>query len=182
MHGWLLLQIDPYIIARLSLKECLRRLEVAILLFQTKDIDMHWLQDAITSCLEKGLKYWHFWIFMFYLVEWKTALKFIDMAQSSTQNILAGLDLSSMDAYILSFLSQHHKALTTEKVFFIHVDENLSAGSESGPERQSSDTPGEEIAKELSDKIRNSIPKTIVDYAIRVVRGDPENEISIKHY
>lgn len=85
------------------------------------------------------------------------------MLQNSIHRMLVGLDLSSMDAYLLSFLKQNHKALTTDKIYFIHVEEELSDNKM--------------LNKELTDRIGQSLATSNFEFDIRLIKGDPEKEI-----
>jgi len=99
------------------------------------------------------------------------------MSQSSIHRILVGLDLSSMDEYILSFLSQNYESLTTEKIYFIHVDERLLSGNEPDADRESYDSLRKETSKELATQIENLFAKADVDFDLHLIGGDPEKEI-----
>ncbi len=96
------------------------------------------------------------------------------MSKSSMYRILVGLDLSSIDRHVLAFLSQNHQALTTEKIYFIHVMEKLDPGI-----NQKFDSKGKvpEVSDEMEALIKNAFPKADFDYDIRLIAGDPEQEI-----
>lgn len=85
------------------------------------------------------------------------------MSQSSIQRILVGLDLTSMDDYLLSFIDQNHETLTTDKIYFIHVAEDMNTAND--------------LSEKLEEKIRQAITVGNLDYDIRMIRGDSEKEI-----
>ena len=90
------------------------------------------------------------------------------MTKSSIQNILIGLDLSSADEAILSFLRQNREILNSENVHFIHVKENDASDSDSG----SLGMKKEETEKLLTKRIENSIPNKI-NYDVQLISGEP---------
>jgi len=77
--------------------------------------------------------------------------------------MLVGLDLTLMDDYLLSFLDQNYEALTTDKVYFIHVEEDLSHN--------------QDLKNKLTKKIESSISKANFAYDLHLVSGDTEKEI-----
>jgi len=76
--------------------------------------------------------------------------------------MLVGLDLSSMDDYILSFLKTHAHALTYETIDIIHVDEDRGSSS-----------------SDLVSEIERNIPKELEDFDIHLREGDPEEELKL---
>ncbi|QCK16521.1 universal stress protein [Mangrovivirga cuniculi] len=81
------------------------------------------------------------------------------------KNILVGLDLTSTDDSILSFLDENQDILLNNKIYFIHVTEKVDSGKR------------EEIEQKLSESIEGYVPKDKLDYDLRVVEGDPGDEI-----
>lgn len=106
------------------------------------------------------------------------------MAYPSSKRVLAALDLSVMDSYILSFLADNGKALSAQRISFIHVDEALSADGPTDAKQETTGLIGDDHLEKVKAKIKRSIPDAINEYAIHVVAGDPEEEIrqwSIDH-
>jgi nucleotide-binding universal stress UspA family protein len=85
------------------------------------------------------------------------------MTNSSTHRLLVGLDLTSMDDYLLSFLNQNHEALTTEKIYFIHIEEDINADKYH--------------TNKLAEKIEDAIAETNIEYDVRLISGDSEKQI-----
>lgn len=99
------------------------------------------------------------------------------MPHTATTKVLVALDLSVMDEYLLSFMQQNVKALTTEKVHILHVDEALAADQAPDSPTDESGPVGKDHIEKVKSKIQQSLPEAITDYAIYVMAGDPEERI-----
>jgi len=92
------------------------------------------------------------------------------MYQPFPQRILVGLDLSSADYSILSFLEQNARALTEETIQFIHVDE------ESAPDQPAEQTKAERLQERMT-RIKQLLPMAIVPQKVEVLSGDLATDI-----
>ena len=81
-------------------------------------------------------------------------------------NILVGLDMSSRDNYVNSFLSKNLEALDIKKVDFIHVKE-----------KKTSKLSEAEIKENLSHKIQETFSNNDLETKLHLLHGNPTEEI-----
>lgn len=101
----------------------------------------------------------------------------IHMGKQITQRVLAALDLSMMDKYVLSFLRTNSEILTTEKILFIHVDDGLSPDENDDSDANTGKQDKEGLLNQIKAKIEKSFPEAVNNHNVRLVFGDPEKEI-----
>jgi len=99
------------------------------------------------------------------------------MEKQITRHILVALDLSMMDKYILSFLKTNSEVLTTEKILFIHVNEELSKDDDDNSKANAGKQNKENLLNQIKTKVEESFPEASHNYEVRLVGGDPEKEI-----
>lgn len=99
------------------------------------------------------------------------------MKKHIKKRLLAALDLSMMDKYILSFLRMNSQVLTSEKIHFIHVEEALSPHKHEGSAEKSDHPDSSNPLKQLNAAIAASFPEADSNYGVRIVQGKPEKEI-----
>jgi len=101
----------------------------------------------------------------------------IRMKKQITQHVLVALDLSIMDRYVLSFLRTNSKVLTNENIIFIHVDRDLSTKDNDGSDVTADKQGKEHLSNQIKARIEESFPEARSNHEVRLVAGDPDEEI-----
>lgn len=81
---------------------------------------------------------------------------------SKQLNILVGLDLSPMDNYLLSFLSQNAQKITDQTIKILHTTAHPAISTET-----------------KADQISQKLPPSLANSEIIIKSGDPEKELEL---
>jgi len=88
------------------------------------------------------------------------------MSKKETPHILAGLDSSATDDYIISFLDQNAAAFGAQKIDFIHI---LKEGK--------AENADESIKERLFNSVHNAFTRNDIKYELHFSVGDPAEEV-----
>jgi len=95
------------------------------------------------------------------------------MSDSTLNKLMIGLDLTSTDEAIFSFLNQNKPLLKNSSLSFIHVKDENNSSSDSGSANMSlsqiEDYFNSQLEKHLSGKTSN--------YNLNIIEGDPSEEV-----
>lgn len=100
------------------------------------------------------------------------------MSVSSIYRILVGVDLSPMDERLIYFVSRYYKALTADKIYFIHVAPKLHIIEDTNRPNPYLHAPADEtIAKDIEFTVKNYFSGVQPAYQIEIKEGNPAKEI-----